>query len=796
MGECHRKILVLGGGETRALGAGDGGRGAAGRLLGLEVTEDLQGDQAAAVVLVHADAVGRMHALIVQLFADVHLRGAPPVVETHKIHLLEAEEARHNLREPMEEHLGRRLIFPLDRDQGGAVPGGPGEKLAQVGDQQRAVEEEGAGKIGSAEIIQQLVEGGHLHDRGGGDRLVVAELPAPDLAGEQKGALPFPEAGVEQQPGVGGVALQGDRPQLAQFRVPAQGVLIEGIAAGPDEVSLQLRHIRDRARRPTLGGAEGLHGQLEVLEIILALLDVRADGGEQQVLDLHVEAAGDLDEGVEERADLLGLVGHHLKQAGRGEAEDLERDFLQNPGLQHAGERMEFFPEVEGNEVVEADAERLGQGENFTRLGIFFPFFDFTEVGDGQARAVGELLEREGLLLAELVEFQAENEAQILLHRKLRGGGGRRGRRRNEGGRHGERGAEGTGRQRPDPVAGWSGVDKEVGEQLVRESRVVGVAAEIRPAAGAEKILIQEGLAGERLIGGGEDFEGGIGHDVGRATARQQLGPNGKLDGGGGDGRARPERGDGNFVRGELTGHPERQQGHAEFGQGIRCMRRQPFRPEIERRRQTDDMTAAGPAQQGEGGLGANEHGAGIHLLHEIVPLDRRVGHVGELDRAGVVDQGVELAEFLFDGGHQGGDLKLIPDVDLQRQCPNPAGPHFLSHGMDGAGQLGVRFGGLGRNDDIRAFPGRGECDGPADAPAGAGDEDRAVEETFHGKMTPCIGGSCANRRRKCRVRVKAAATSPVASAREISKSRSTLFSCTRAARRASISRRCRRTCA
>ena len=300
----------------------------------------------------------------------------------------------------------------------------------------------------------------------------MAELPAADFTSEQKRALPLPQVRIEQQPGVGRVALQGDRPQGVQFRVSGQGVLVESVAAGRDEVIAHQGEIRHGAALPALREAEGLGGLLDVFKIIFALLDVRAHGGEQQVFDLHVEAVGDFDKGVEEGADFLRLVGHHLEQAGRREAEDFQGHLLQNAGLEHAGERMEFVPEMERDEIF--------------GFRVFFPFFDLTEIGDGHAGAISEFRQRKVMLLAELIEFQAQDKAQVLLARRHEGAG-RQGLRGRGGREHGGAGL------RP----GRSGIDEKIRKQLVSVGRVVRVAAEIRPAAGAEKILVEQGLARE-----------------------------------------------------------------------------------------------------------------------------------------------------------------------------------------------------------------------------------------------------------------------------------------------------------
>jgi len=57
-------------------------------------------------------------------------------------------------------------------------------------------------------------------------------------------------------------------------------------------------------------------------------------------------------------------------------------------------------------------------------------------------------------------------------------------------------------------------------------------------------------------------------------------------------------------------------------------------------------------------------------------------------------------AAFLHDLGH----LVFVLDVQLQSQRLAARVFHFPGHGMDGTGQLGVRFVGLGGNDDVGAL--------------------------------------------------------------------------------------------
>ena len=57
------------------------------------------------------------------------------------------------------------------------------------------------------------------------------------------------------------------------------------------------------------------------------------------------------------------------------------------------------------------------------------------------------------------------------------------------------------------------------------------------------------------------------------------------------------------------------------------------------------------------------------------------------------------------------------------------AGLTLFGRGVDGAGELGVRFGGLSGDHDVGAIPSSLEGDGLPDATTGARDEDRLPGE-------------------------------------------------------------------
>ena len=64
----------------------------------------------------------------------------------------------------------------------------------------------------------------------------------------------------------------------------------------------------------------------------------------------------------------------------------------------------------------------------------------------------------------------------------------------------------------------------------------------------------------------------------------------------------------------------------------------------------------------------------------------------------------------------------------------------LFSGGVDGAGQLGVRLGGLGGHDDLCAVPGRLEGDRLADAAGGARDVQDLARQFAKGKTKEAKG--------------------------------------------------------
>jgi hypothetical protein len=153
-------------------------------------------------------------------------------------------------------------------------------------------------------------------------------------------------------------------------------------------------------------------------------------------------------------------------------------------------------------------------------------------------------------------------------------------------------------------------------------------------------------------------------------------------------------------------------------------MRREPPRVEIERRRNHQHVRVGRAGQVRQTGLRTHEGAAGVHLMHQVEPLDRRVPRARQADGGGVVDEDVDSAERLDGPGHGLLDVRLVPDVDGDRER-TPTCPFDIFRGaLNRTRQLRMRRGGLCSDDDLRAIARGPQRDGLPDAAAGAGDED------------------------------------------------------------------------
>ena len=94
-----------------------------------------------------------------------------------------------------------------------------------------------------------------------------------------------------------------------------------------------------------------------------------------------------------------------------------------------------------------------------------------------------------------------------------------------------------------------------------------------------------------------------------------------------------------------------------------------------------------------------------------------------DLSDAGIVDEDVDGAEVVFDGGDETINVGREGDVGLQRNGP---AAEALDFGADVSGG-GVLFAVV--DGEVGAGSSERDGDGTADAAAGAGDESYAIEE-------------------------------------------------------------------
>ena len=84
----------------------------------------------------------------------------------------------------------------------------------------------------------------------------------------------------------------------------------------------------------------------------------------------------------------------------------------------------------------------------------------------------------------------------------------------------------------------------------------------------------------------------------------------------------------------------------------------------------------------------------------------------------------------MLDGGvHGARHVLLIAHVADDRHALASSGLDLGDRGVNGAGQLRMRFGGLGQKHDVRAAAGGAERDRQPDAPACAGYDEGAISE-------------------------------------------------------------------
>ena len=165
----------------------------------------------------------------------------------------------------------------------------------------------------------------------------------------------------------------------------------------------------------------------------------------------------------------------------------------------------------------------------------------------------------------------------------------------------------------------------------------------------------------------------GVGEDLGPAHHVDPLGSAGNhRHRRGGDHGARPQRVDGDAVGAELLGHPQHAHAHPVLRHRVGDVVPEPFRVEVERRGEREDVRIAPRGRRRlemrQAGLRAEERAAHVDAEHQVEALHRRRGGAGEADRARVVDEDVDAAEALRGRLDRGLHRVFVADVAGDRQ--------------------------------------------------------------------------------------------------------------------------------
>ena len=154
----------------------------------------------------------------------------------------------------------------------------------------------------------------------------------------------------------------------------------------------------------------------------------------------------------------------------------------------------------------------------------------------------------------------------------------------------------------------------------------------------------------------------------------------------------------------ELLRHAEHAHAHPVLRHRVGDVVREPLRVHVERRREVEDVRVCRLQEVREAAPASGEGAAGVHAVHQVEALHRRLQRARQADRARVVHQDVDAAERLD-------RLRRPPRRSAPRtrmstwsgRALPPAASISRGGREDGAGELRVRLGRLGGDDDVRA---------------------------------------------------------------------------------------------
>ena len=132
---------------------------------------------------------------------------------------------------------------------------------------------------------------------------------------------------------------------------------------------------------------------------------------------------------------------------------------------------------------------------------------------------------------------------------------------------------------------------------------------------------------------------------------------------------------------------------------------------------------SSGLLQLRQAGRRAQVGATRVDAVHQVEALHGRGFGAGHADGAGVVDQDVDTSKGFHRLGHRRKHGIIVAYVHRQRQRLATRRFNLGRRAVDGAGQLGIRVGGLGQDDDVGAVPRRAFGNGQANTTRGTGDE-------------------------------------------------------------------------
>src|SRR5580658_2200766 len=140
--------------------------------------------------------------------------------------------------------------------------------------------------------------------------------------------------------------------------------------------------------------------------------------------------------------------------------------------------------------------------------------------------------------------------------------------------------------------------------------------------------------------------------------------------------------------------------------------------------------------QMRDAGLAHQEGPPDVYTLDQIVTLYFRLFRSRDIDRAGIVDQHIQLPEMSDRLRYHFPDLVLEPDITMQGQdFAVPGCGNLLCGGIDRSFQLWIGFSGLADDGDIGALRRKADRNSLADPAGAARYEHGLVFKALHGPL-------------------------------------------------------------